>query len=616
MSRQHNEKNEVGNNGVSTSETSGKEEVQLYIPPGRRERMRSEEKSQRNNPFSKSGSGSGSGSNKFQHYSNSVFQRNSKKKPFSNESNQNGFGRSSQTEHRSKWKSSSQYRSLEYGSDGLLPRNPELEAELFSKTQNTGINFEKYKEIPVEAYGKDVPPCITKFTDLDIGPVLENSINLCNYTVPTPVQQYALPIIFEGRDLMACAQTGSGKTAAFLFPIISMLLKDKEIYRQMLKRKYMNKTAYPDALILVPTRELAIQIFDEARKFTYRSHLRPVVIYGGSSYKQQLYEVKKGCHILVATPGRLLDMIQNEVVSLERVRYLCLDEADRMLDMGFEKDIRHIVEDCGMPDVNNRQTLMFSATFPVNIQKLASDFLKEYIFLKVGKIGSTNDFITQHVKYVEEEDKKKELIKAINEIEGLTLIFVQRKKSATALQDFLYRAGYPTTFIHGDRSQAEREYALESFRKGITPILVATDVAARGLDIFNVAHVINFDMPTDISHYVHRIGRTGRAGNNGIATTFFSENDKNLAKALIETLEESSQEVPAFLSRMHAEMTRFGNKKNRGNGGFFGGYRRNNYNSSTSDYRYEKEHSNRNKESNYSGYGYGGYGNGYGGNYG
>ena len=426
----------------------------------------------------------------------------------------------------------------------------------------------------MEAFGEDVPPACQRFSDLDLHPVLKNAISLCGYDVPTPVQQHSLPIILGRRDLMACAQTGSGKTAAFLFPTIGRILADLD-EAQAANGGQSNSgggsysKAYPTALVLAPTRELASQIHDEARKFTYRSQIRPVVVYGGADFALQFKDLSRGCDILVATPGRLVDMMERGKVSLEKCRFLCLDEADRMLDMGFEKQIRFIVDEADMPPVGERQTLMFSATFPKEIQRLAADFLNNYIFLKVGRVGSTTDFITQTLYLVEDQDKMNHLIDAINTIEGLTLIFVETKRSADRLEEVLYNAGFPSTSIHGDRTQREREQALESFRTGRTPILVATDVAARGLDISNVAHVINYDMPRDIDDYVHRIGRTGRAGNSGVATAFFSDKNRNLVRELVVLLEEANQVVPSWLSTMNTEMSRA--RPSGGGGGGYGG---------------------------------------------
>uniref|UniRef100_A0A3Q1K6H5 RNA helicase n=1 Tax=Anabas testudineus TaxID=64144 RepID=A0A3Q1K6H5_ANATE len=400
--------------------------------------------------------------------------------------------------------------------------NERLERELFSGS-NTGINFEKYDDIPVEATGTSCPKHIEIFHDVDMGEIIMGNITLSRYTRPTPVQKHAIPIIKSKRDLMACAQTGSGKTAAFLLPVLS------QIY-----------TEGPG---------------DALQAFAYRSHVRPCVVYGGADIGQQIRDLERGCHLLVATPGRLVDMMERGKIGLDYCNYLVLDEADRMLDMGFEPQIRRIVEQDTMPPKGIRQTMMFSATFPKEIQILARDFLEDYIFLAVGRVGSTSENITQKVVWVEENDKRSFLLDLLNATgkDSLTLVFVETKKGADALEDFLYREGYACTSIHGDRSQRDREEALHQFRSGRCPILVATAVAARGLDICNVKHVINFDLPSDIEEYVHRIGRTGRVGNLGLATSFFNDKNSNITKDLLDILVEAKQEVPSWLESLAYE---------------------------------------------------------------
>ena len=431
-----------------------------------------------------------------------------------------------------------------------LPRNPAIEEALFGSAHvKSGINFDKYDEIPVTTTGNNCPPPITNFESSDLHPLVKENVKLAQYASPTPVQKYAIPIVTAGRDLMACAQTGSGKTAAFLFPILSQAFKKSSVPR---RGKGYAQTAYPSALILAPTRELAMQIHEEAAKFCYRSWVMPQVVYGGQPIGNQIRELSRGCDLLVATPGRLADLMNNRArVSLSNCKFLVLDEADRMLDMGFEPQIRQIVEGSDMPPKTRRQTLMFSATFPKEIKLLAAEFLNDYIFLTVGRVGSTSENIRQQVMFIEDYEKRQFLMDLIRaDHSGLTLVFVETKRNADAVDDFLYRQGFPSTSIHGDRTQAEREAALKSFRAGETPILVATAVAARGLDIPNVTHVINFDLPTDIDDYVHRIGRTGRAGNVGRATSFFNENNRNIAGGLIELLKEAKQEIPQWLASL------------------------------------------------------------------
>ncbi|GFY93595.1 P-loop containing nucleoside triphosphate hydrolases superfamily protein [Actinidia rufa] len=423
----------------------------------------------------------------------------------------------------------------------------------FDEQENSGINFDAYEDIPVETSGENVPPPVNTFAEIDLGEALNLNIR---------------------RDLMVSAQTGSGKTAAFCFPIISGIM------RGQFARPRGYRTVYPLALILSPTRELSIQIHEEAKKFSYQTGVKVVVAYGGAPITQQLRELERGVDILVATPGRLVDLLERAKVSLEMIRYLTLDEADRMLDMGFEPQIRRIVEQMDMPPRGVRQTLLFSATFPKEIQRLASDFLSNYIFLAIGRVGSSTDLIVQRVEFVHEYDKRSHLMDLLhaqkaNGVHGkqaLTLVFVETKKGADSLEHWLYTNGFPATTIHGDRTQQEREQALRSFKRGNTPILVATDVAARGLDIPHVAHVVNFDLPNDIDDYVHRIGRTGRAGNTGLATAFFNENNSSLARPLADLMQESNQEVPAWLTR-YASRASYGGGKNKrsGGGGRFGG---------------------------------------------
>ncbi|XP_054724859.1 ATP-dependent RNA helicase DDX3Y-like isoform X2 [Uloborus diversus] len=447
-----------------------------------------------------------------------------------------------------------------------LPRDERVERQLFGQG-HTGINFEKYEDIPVEATGEDCPQQIGNFLEMPLTELVRFNIEMASYKIPTPVQKHAMPIILNKRDLMACAQTGSGKTAAFLMPILNQIFEDgppkNPPVAQPQSRYPGRMKQYPMALVLSPTRELACQIYEEACKFSYRSRVRPCVVYGGADPVQQMKDLDRGCHLLVATPGRLVDMIERGKLSLELVKYLVLDEADRMLDMGFEPQIRRIVLEDNMPPLGKRQTLMFSATFPKKVQELARNFLNNYIFLAVGRVGSTSENITQKVVWVDEHDKRSFLLdllnaaglkNSVNSRDSLTLTFVETKKGADALEQFLSKEGYPVTSIHGDRSQKEREEALWSFRTGRTPILVATAVAARGLDIPNVKHVINFDLPSDVEEYVHRIGRTGRVGNLGLATSFFNEKNRNMACDLVELITETRQELPDWLGALAKEV--------------------------------------------------------------
>ncbi|CAE6076676.1 unnamed protein product [Arabidopsis arenosa] len=406
-----------------------------------------------------------------------------------------------------------------------------------NEQENTVINFEAYEDIPIETSGDNVPPPVNTFAEIDLGEALNLNIQRCKYVKPTPVQRNAIPILAAGRDLMACAQTGSGKTAAFCFPIISGIMKDQHIERPRGVRG-----VYPLAVILSPTRELACQIHDEARKFSYQTGVKVVVAYGGTPVNQQIRELERGVDILVATPGRLNDLLERGRVSLQMVRFLALDEADRMLDMGFEPQIRKIVQQMDMPPPGVRQTMLFSATFPREIQRLASDFLSNYIFLAVGRVGSSTDLIVQRVEFVHDSDKRSHLMDLLHAQrengnqgkQALTLVFVETKKGADSLENWLCINGFPATTIHGDRSQQEREVALRSFKTGRTPILVANRC------------------------------------NSGLATAFFNDNNTSMAKPLAELMQEANQEVPDWLTR-YASRASFGGGKNRRSGGRFGG---------------------------------------------
>uniref|UniRef100_A0A0D3GIF1 RNA helicase n=1 Tax=Oryza barthii TaxID=65489 RepID=A0A0D3GIF1_9ORYZ len=445
--------------------------------------------------------------------------------------------------------------------------------------------LDKY-DIPVEVSGEDVPPPADGFEAAGLVEAVLRNVARCGYESPTPVQRYSMPIALAGRDLMACAQTGSGKTAAFCLPVVSGLVAAGGSGIGHRERSSFNRAAAkPRALVLAPTRELAAQINEEAKKFSFQTGLRVVVAYGGTPMYNQLRDLERGADILVATPGRLVDMVERSKVSLEAIKYLVMDEADRMLDMGFEPQIRKIVERMNMPRKSVRQTMLFSATFPPEIQRLASDFLSNYIFITVGRVGSSTDLIMQKVELLSDGEKRGYLLDLLqrqsvgvaNSKQPLTLVFVETKREADSLRYWLYSKGFPATAIHGDRTQQERESALRSFKTGLTPIMVATDVASRGLDVPNVAHVINYDLPKSVEDYVHRIGRTGRAGKAGSATAFFTESDHSLAKGLLELMTEAKQDVPDWLVQ-YAERPYYGgssyggrNRRSGGGGNRFAG---------------------------------------------
>ncbi|EDW11775.1 ATP-dependent RNA helicase vasa isoform X2 [Drosophila mojavensis] len=421
----------------------------------------------------------------------------------------------------------------------IPPEPTNDETEVFSTGISSGINFAKYDNIPVKVTGENVPPPIKSFDQARLrGSVLENVVK-SGYVVPTPIQKVSIPVIAEGRDLMACAQTGSGKTAAFLLPILSNILDESHDL----------EIGKPQAVIVSPTRELAIQIFNEARKFAYSTYLKISIVYGGTSFKYQNECITKGCHVLIATPGRLLDFVDRTFITFNDTRFVVLDEADRMLDMGFSDSMRKIMHHQTMRA--EHQTLMFSATFPEEIQRMAGEFLRNYVFVTIGVVGGACSDVQQTIYEVNKFNKRSKLMEILREGADGTIVFVETKRAADFLASFFSETEFPTTSIHGDRLQSQREQALRDFKNGTMKVLIATSVASRGLDIKNVKHVINYDMPSNIDDYVHRIGRTGRVGNSGRATSFFDpDQDRAIAGDLIKILEGSGQEVPDFLKEM------------------------------------------------------------------
>ncbi|XP_063114231.1 probable ATP-dependent RNA helicase DDX4 isoform X2 [Cavia porcellus] len=428
----------------------------------------------------------------------------------------------------------------------IPPPPPEDEDSIFAHYQ-TGINFDKYDTILVEVSGHDAPPAILSFEEANLCQTLNSNIAKAGYTKLTPVQKYSIPIILAGRDLMACAQTGSGKTAAFLLPILAHMMRDG------ITASRFKELQEPECIIVAPTRELINQIYLEARKFSYGTCVRAVVIYGGTQLGHSIRQIVQGCNILCATPGRLMDIIGKEKIGLKQVRYLVLDEADRMLDMGFGPEMKKLISCPGMPTKEQRQTLLFSATFPEEIQRLAGEFLKSnYLFVAVGQVGGACRDVQQTILQVGQYSKREKLVEILqNTGDERTMVFVETKKKADFIATFLCQEKVSTTSIHGDREQREREQALGDFRSGKCPVLVATSVAARGLDIENVQHVINFDLPSTIDEYVHRIGRTGRCGNTGRAISFFDpESDNHLAQPLVKVLSDAQQDVPSWLEEI------------------------------------------------------------------
>ncbi|KAJ8717955.1 hypothetical protein PYW07_005885 [Mythimna separata] len=442
---------------------------------------------------------------------------------------------------------------VELGEDGepkkppvtyVPPAPTEDEQEIFSSTISSGINFDKFDCIAVKVSGENPPRAIDSFETANLRKYVLDNILKAGYKKPTPIQKHAIPIIMGGRDLMGCAQTGSGKTAAFLLPIINTLLQDP---RELIVGG--NGCAQPQVIIVAPTRELTLQIFNEARKFSYGSVLKIAVAYGGTAVRHQGDNISRGCHILVATPGRLHDFVDRSRVSFDSIRFVVLDEADRMLDMGFIPSVEKMMEHTTMVPLKERQTLMFSATFPEDIQHLAGKFLNNYLFVAVGIVGGASTDVEQIFHQVTKYEKQQTLKKLIEENDRKrVLVFVETKRNADFIAAMLSEQQMMTSSIHGDRMQREREEALDNFKSGRHCILVATAVAARGLDIKNVDIVVNYDLPKSIDEYVHRIGRTGRVGNRGKAVSFFdADQDMGLVADLAKILKQADQTVPDFL---------------------------------------------------------------------
>jgi superfamily II DNA/RNA helicase len=357
-----------------------------------------------------------------------------------------------------------------------------------------------------------------RFADFGLSPDILRALTAQGYVHPTPIQAQAIPVVLQGRDVMGAAQTGTGKTAGFSLPIIQLLLAHAN--------SSMSPARHPvRALILTPTRELAVQVAENVAAYCKFTPLRSCVVFGGMDMKGQTVALKAGVEIVIATPGRLLDHIEQKNISLGQVQMLVMDEADRMLDMGFLPDLQRIIN--LLP--KQRQNLMFSATFSGEIKKLANSFLKDPQLIEVARSNATAERVTQVVYKVSEEHKRDVVAHILRQRElKQVIVFSNTKIGASRLSRSLEQEGMKATAIHGDKTQQERMAALESFKKGEIDVLVATDVAARGLDISDLPCVINYDLPYNAEDYVHRIGRTGRAGASGDAISIYSEKDERL----------------------------------------------------------------------------------------
>ena len=365
-------------------------------------------------------------------------------------------------------------------------------------------------------------PSIDAFSQLQLAEPLSRAVAELGYESMTPIQAQAIPVVLQGRDVMGAAQTGTGKTAAFALPLLQRLLK------------HQNSSASPArhpvrALVLLPTRELADQVAQAIKAYAKHTQMRCTVVFGGMDMKPQTLELKRGVEILVATPGRLLDHIEAKNAVLNQVEYVVLDEADRMLDIGFLPDLQRILS--FLP--KQRTTLLFSATFSPEIRRLANSYLQDPVTVEVARPNATASTVEQHFYSVADEDKRRALHQVLRERSlKQAFVFVNSKLGCARLARSLEREGLNTTALHGDKSQDERLKALDAFKKGEVDLLVCTDVAARGLDIKDVPAVFNFDIPFNAEDYIHRIGRTGRAGASGLAVSFVSKTDARLVADL------------------------------------------------------------------------------------
>ncbi|XP_049577673.1 probable ATP-dependent RNA helicase DDX5 [Syngnathus scovelli] len=428
--------------------------------------------------------------------------------------------------------------------------HPDVTRRLLPEVEQYRIS----REVTVK--GRECPKPILRFNEAAFPNYVMDVIIKQNWIEPTPIQAQGWPVALSGKDMVGIAQTGSGKTLAYLLPAIVHIQH----------QPFLEHGDGPICLVLAPTRELAQQVQQVAAEYGRASRLKSTCIYGGAPKGPQIRDLERGVEICIATPGRLIDFLECGKTNLQRCTYLVLDEADRMLDMGFEPQIRKIVDQI-RPD---RQTLMWSATWPKEVQQLAEDFLKDYVQINIGALQlSANHNILQIVDVCNDMEKEDKLLRLLEEImsekENKTIIFVETKRRCDEITRSMRRDGWPAMGIHGDKSQQERDWVLNEFRYGKAPILIATDVASRGLDVEDVKFVINYDYPNSSEDYIHRIGRTARSQKTGTAYTFFTPNNMKQANDLISVLREANQAINPKLIQMAEDR---GGRGRGGRGGF------------------------------------------------
>ncbi|WP_196000231.1 DEAD/DEAH box helicase [Clostridium sp. 1001271B_151109_B4] len=405
------------------------------------------------------------------------------------------------------------------------------------------------------------------FKDLDIIKPILKALEESGYEKPTEIQKKSIPVVLKGKDILGCAQTGTGKTAAFAIPILQNIAADKE--------KDNNRSI--KALIVAPTRELAIQIEESFAAYSKYLDVKDTVIFGGVNQSSQVRKIKAGVDILVATPGRLLDLSNQKHVDLKNIKYFVLDEADRMLDMGMIHDVKKIIS--RLP--KERQNLLFSATMPKEVMKLVNSILNNPVKVEVQPVSSTVEIISQGVYYVPKKNKRSLLIHLLkDESIKSVIVFSRTKHGANKIAKDLEKSGVTSAAIHGNKSQNQRQLALNNFKQGNIRVLVATDIAARGIDIDELSHVINYDLPDVAETYVHRIGRTGRAGSSGIAITFCDEEEKAMFRSIekligksIPVLEEEYEIIKPITNVVQRANNNSRNRNNNGSRNNTGNYR-------------------------------------------
>ncbi|KAM6055348.1 putative ATP-dependent RNA helicase DDX46 isoform 1-T3 [Theristicus caerulescens] len=423
-------------------------------------------------------------------------------------------------------------------------KNFYVEVPELAKMTQEEVNVYRLELEGITVKGKGCPKPIKTWVQCGISMKILTALKKHGYEKPTPIQTQAIPAIMNGRDLIGIAKTGSGKTIAFLLPM----------FRHIMDQRALEEGEGPIAVIMTPTRELALQITKECKKFSKTLGLRVVCVYGGTGISEQIAELKRGAEIIVCTPGRMIDMLaanNGRVTNLRRVTYVVLDEADRMFDMGFEPQVMRIVDNV-RPD---RQTVMFSATFPRAMEALARRILSKPIEVQVGGRSVVCSDVEQHVIVIEEENKFLKLLELLGHYQekGSVIIFVDKQEHADGLLKDLMRASYPCLSLHGGIDQYDRDSIINDFKNGICKLLVATSVAARGLDVKQLMLVVNYSCPNHYEDYVHRAGRTGRAGNKGYAYTFITEDQARYAGDIIKALELSGNPIPADLEKLWAD---------------------------------------------------------------